>query len=36
MPDGRGQEGRDADWVRTGDRAPEALSWLYAHDPWAV
>jgi salicylate hydroxylase len=36
MPDGREQEGRDAEWARTGDRAPETLRWLYAHDPWAV
>jgi salicylate hydroxylase len=36
MPDGREQEARDAEWTRTGDRAPETLGWLYAHDPWAV
>jgi salicylate hydroxylase len=34
MPDGPEQEARDAEWARAGDRAPEALSWLYAYDPW--
>lgn len=36
MPDGRQQEVRDADWAASGDRAPETLRWLHAHDPWAV
>ena len=36
MPDGRAQEARDADWAARGDRAPETLRWLHAHDPWAV
>jgi len=36
MPDGREQQARDADWAARGDRAPETLRWLHAHDPWAV
>jgi salicylate hydroxylase len=36
MPDGQQQEARDADWAASGDRAPETLRWLHAHDPWAV
>jgi salicylate hydroxylase len=36
MSDGREQEARDADWAARGDRAPETLRWLHAHDPWAV
>jgi salicylate hydroxylase len=36
MPDGREQEARDADGAARGDRAPETLRWLHAHDPWAV
>jgi salicylate hydroxylase len=33
MPDGPEQFARDAEWARAGDRAPDALRWLYAHDP---
>ena len=36
MPDGPAQQARDAEWARAGDRAPEALRWLYAHDPTAL
>ena len=40
MPDGPAQEARDAEWARanngTGDRWPDALRWLYAHDPAAL
>ncbi len=33
MPDGPAQQARDAEWARAGDRAPDALRWLYDHDP---
>jgi salicylate hydroxylase len=33
LPDGPAQEARDAEWGRAGDRSPDALRWLYAHDP---
>jgi 2-polyprenyl-6-methoxyphenol hydroxylase-like FAD-dependent oxidoreductase len=33
MPDGPEQQARDTEWARVGDRAPEALHWLYGHDP---
>jgi salicylate hydroxylase len=33
MADGAGQEARDMEWTRAGDRAPDALRWLYDHDP---
>ena len=40
MPDGPAQEARDAEWARmnngAGDRSPDALRWLYAHDPSAL
>jgi salicylate hydroxylase len=36
MPDGPDQEARDAQWARAADRDPEALRWLYAHDPAAL
>ena len=36
MHDGPEQEARDAAWARAGDRSPEALRWLYGHDPIAL
>jgi salicylate hydroxylase len=33
LPDGPAQQARDAEWTRAGDRSPDALRWLYAHDP---
>jgi salicylate hydroxylase len=36
LPDGPAQEARDAEWSRAGDRSPDALRWLYAHDPAAI
>ncbi len=40
MPDGSAQQARDAEWARmnngAGDRSPDALRWLYAHDPGAL
>jgi salicylate hydroxylase len=36
MPDGPTQEARDAEWSRAGDRSPDALRWLYEHDPAAL
>jgi salicylate hydroxylase len=36
MPDGPAQQVRDAEWARAGDRSPDALRWLYAHDPSAL
>ena len=36
MPDGPQQEARDAEWARASDRAPDALRWLFAHDPAAL
>jgi salicylate hydroxylase len=36
MPDGPEQQARDAEWARAADRAPEALRWLFAHDPAAL
>jgi salicylate hydroxylase len=40
LPDGPAQEARDAEWARmnngAGDRSPDALRWLYAHDPAAL
>jgi salicylate hydroxylase len=36
LPDGPDQEARDAEWSRASDRAPDALRWLYAHDPAAL
>ena len=36
MVDGEAQRARDAEWARAGDRAPDALRWLYQHDPAAV
>jgi salicylate hydroxylase len=36
MRDGPAQEARDAEWSRAGDRSPDALRWLYAHDAGAV
>src|SRR5439155_25775013 len=36
MRDGPGQQARDAEWARAGDRSPDALRWLYEHDPAAL
>jgi 2-polyprenyl-6-methoxyphenol hydroxylase-like FAD-dependent oxidoreductase len=36
MRDGPEQQARDAEWARAGDRGPQALRWLYEHDPTAV
>ncbi|HLY47147.1 MAG TPA: FAD-dependent monooxygenase [Stellaceae bacterium] len=36
LPDGPAQQARDAEWARGGDRSPDALRWLYAHDPAAL
>ena len=36
MPDGPEQEARDAEWARAADRSPEALRWLFDHDPAAI
>jgi salicylate hydroxylase len=36
MPDGPQQQARDDEWAKAGDREPEALRWLYEHDPAAV
>jgi salicylate hydroxylase len=36
MPDGPEQQARDAEWARAGDRSPEALRWLFDHDPAAL
>src|SRR5271169_6494091 len=36
MHDGPAQEARDAEWGRAGDRSPDALRWLYAHDAGIV
>jgi salicylate hydroxylase len=36
LPDGLAQRARDAEWANAGDRAPQALRWLYEHDPAAV
>jgi salicylate hydroxylase len=36
MPDGLAQRTRDAEWARAGDRSPDALRWLYDHDPAAL
>jgi salicylate hydroxylase len=36
LPDGPQQEARDAAWAQAGDRSPDALRWLYAHDPAAL
>jgi salicylate hydroxylase len=36
LPDGPEQQARDAEWSRDADRSPEALRWLYAHDPAAL
>jgi 2-polyprenyl-6-methoxyphenol hydroxylase-like FAD-dependent oxidoreductase len=36
MPDGPGQEARDAEWVKAADRSPDALRWLYDYDASAV
>jgi salicylate hydroxylase len=41
LPDGPEQQTRDAEWARLmregpSDRAPDALRWLYAHDPAAL
>jgi len=36
LRDGPQQEARDAAWAASGDRSPEALRWLYDHDPAAV
>jgi hypothetical protein len=36
LPDGPAQEARDAEWARAGDRSPDALRWLYDHDPAAL
>jgi salicylate hydroxylase len=36
MPDGPGQEARDAEMAARGDRSIEAIGWLYAHDAAAI
>src|SRR5205085_1689586 len=36
MHDGPGQAARDAEWARAADRSPDALRWLYEHDPAAL
>ena len=36
LPDGPAQQARDAEWANAGDRSPDALRWLYAHDPAAL
>ncbi len=36
LPDGPEQQARDAEWARTADRSPEALRWLFDHDPAAI
>jgi salicylate hydroxylase len=36
LPDGAQQSARDAEFARAGDRAPDALRWLYEHDPTAL
>ena len=36
MPDGPEQQARDAEWARAADRSPEALRWLFEHDPAAI
>ena len=36
MPDSPEQQQRDAEWARAGDRSPEALRWLFDHDPATV
>ena len=36
LPDGPAQQARDAEWARAADRAPDALRWLFAHDPAAL
>ena len=36
LPDGPAQQARDALWARGGDRSPDALRWLYDHDPAAL
>ncbi len=36
MPDGPDQQARDAEWASAPDRSPEALRWLFDHDPAAI
>jgi hypothetical protein len=36
LRDGPAQQARDAEWAKAGDRSPDALRWLYKHDPEAV
>ena len=36
MRDGPAQQARDAEWAKAGDRSPDALRWLYDHDPAAL
>src|SRR5207249_3075840 len=36
LPDGPAQQARDAEWARAADRSPDALRWLYQHDPAAL
>ncbi len=36
LRDGPEQEARDAEWRRAADRSPDALRWLYGHDPAAL
>lgn len=36
MPEGPEQQARDAEWAAAADRSPEALRWLFAHDPAAI
>ena len=36
MPDGPGQEARDAEWAKAADRSPDTLRWLYDFDAAVV
>jgi salicylate hydroxylase len=36
LPDGPAQQTRDAEWAKAGDRAPDALRWLYEFDPAVI
>jgi salicylate hydroxylase len=36
MPDGPGQEARDAEWAKAADRSPDTLRWLYDFDSAVV
>ena len=34
LPDGEAQQARDAEWAAAGERSPEAMRWLFGHDPF--